>query len=203
MAATIEYLKSIWQMARLRVPIDDLVEVVFEAVANGDNLLADIDLVAGDGVDVGEGDDIGAVDADELLRRQFEGEGFQVVEREDRLGAPFGIDLGIVFHSFAEQDVFEFDLDDLVFGFDEDKPIIPVVDVDGGGEVVADLVHGREEPLEGEGAVEKGEDIHLRYFIVLFLFVGDTDDDWVIAGFPEAKHSPVIEEVDVPEDDVG
>ena len=109
---------------RLGIPFDDLVEIVFEAVADGDDLFADIDLVAGDGVDMGERDDIGAVDADELFGRQFVGKGFEVVEGEDGFGPAFHIDLGIVFHPFAEKDILEFDLYDLVFRFDEDEAVI-------------------------------------------------------------------------------
>jgi hypothetical protein len=41
----------------LAIPFDDLVEVVFEAIAYGDDFFADIDFVAGDGFDVGQGDD--------------------------------------------------------------------------------------------------------------------------------------------------
>jgi hypothetical protein len=195
-----------WRASRrpkLGVPLDDPVEIVFKAIADGDDLFTDIDLVAGDGVDVGDGNDIGAVDADEFFGWKFEREGFQVVQCKDGFGPSFYIDLGIVFHPFAEQDIFEIDLNDLVFGFDKDEAVIPAVDIDGGGKVVTDLVHSRKEAFKGEGPVEETEDIHLRYFFVLFLFVGDANDDRVIAGFLKAKHDAVIEEADVPENDIG
>jgi hypothetical protein len=57
----------LWRPNGLRVPFDDLVEVVFEAISDGNDLFAYIDLVAGDRVDMGEGDDEGAVNADEFL----------------------------------------------------------------------------------------------------------------------------------------
>ena len=43
----------VW-LARLRVPLDDLVEIVFEAVADRDDLLTDIDLVTGYRIDMGK-----------------------------------------------------------------------------------------------------------------------------------------------------
>jgi hypothetical protein len=58
----------------LAIPFDDLIEIVFEAVADGDDLFTDIDLVAGNGIDMIEGYDEGPVNADEFLGRQFDGE---------------------------------------------------------------------------------------------------------------------------------
>ena len=64
-------------LGRLGVPLDDLVEIVFEAVADRDDLLTDIDLVTGYRIDMGKRNDKAAVYADEFFRGQFKGERFE------------------------------------------------------------------------------------------------------------------------------
>jgi hypothetical protein len=187
----------------LRVPLYDLVEIVFEAVADRDDLLTDIDLVTGYRIDMGKRDDKAAMYADELLGRQFVGKRLEVAKGEDRLGSSPDIDLGVIFHPFAEEDVLEAYLDYLVFRLYEDEPVVAVMNVDGGGEVVPDPIHRREKTFEGQGSDQVTEDVHLRFFVFLFLFVGDADDDGIVTGFFEAEHDAVIEEAVVPEDNIG
>ena len=71
---------------RSGVPLDDLVKVVFEAVADGNDLFTDIDLVAGDRIDMGKRNDKAAMYADEFFRGQFVREGFEVAKGEDGFG---------------------------------------------------------------------------------------------------------------------
>ena len=59
----------------LGVPLHDLVEIVFEAVSDGDDLFADIDLVTGDGIDVTEGYDKRTVYPDKFFGGKFVREG--------------------------------------------------------------------------------------------------------------------------------
>jgi hypothetical protein len=186
-----------------RIPLDDLVEVVFEAVPDGNDLFANIDLVTGYRIDMGQRDDKATMYADELLGRQFVGERLEVAEREDRLGSSPDIDLGIIFHPFAEEDVLEPDLDDLVFRLYEDESVVAVMDIDGSGQIVPDLIHRRKKSFEGQGSDQVTEDVHLRFFVFLFLFVGDADDDGIVTRFFEAEHDAVIEETEVPKDDIG
>jgi hypothetical protein len=144
------------------------------------------------------------MDADEFFGWEFEGKGFEVIEGEDGVCFAAEVDLGIVFHAFAEEDVGEIDLDDTVFGLDEDEAVVAgVVDIYGRGEVVLDFADGGQEAFEAEGAVEVAEHVHVGLFFILFGFIGDTDDDGEVAGFFEAEHDFVVEEADVPEDDFG
>jgi len=53
----------------------------------------------------------------------------------------------------------------------KDKAVVPVMDIDRGGEVVPDLVHRREKAFEGQGSDEVAEHIHLCFFVFLFLFL--------------------------------
>jgi hypothetical protein len=188
---------------RLGVPLYDLVEIVFEAVPDGDDLFANIDLITGYRVDMSERDDKATMYADELLGRQFVGERLEVAKREDRFGSSPDIDLGVIFHPFAEEDVLEPDLDDLVFRLYKDESVVAVMNIDGSGEIVPDLIHRREKTFEGQGPDQVTEDVHLRLFMFLFLFVGDADDDGIVTGFFEAEHDAIIEETEVPKDDIG
>src|ERR1700744_1042047 len=94
------------------IPFDDLVEVVFETVPDGDDLFSDIYLVAGDGVDMGKGDDERTVYADKFFGWQPVGKRLQIVQCQDGFRSSPDMYLCIIFHSLAEEDIFEFDLDD-------------------------------------------------------------------------------------------
>jgi hypothetical protein len=186
----------------LRVPFYDLIKVILEAVSDGDDLLSDIDLVAGDGVDMGKAHDKRAVYANKFFRRELVGEGFQVIQCQDGFGAAPDMDLGIVFHAFAEEDIFELYFDDLIFRLDKDKAVVPVMDIDRGGEIVPDLVHRGKEAFEGKRSVQIAEDIHFGLFFFLFLFVCYADDDGIITGFFQTDHDLIVQEADIPEDEV-
>jgi hypothetical protein len=194
---------AVVRRGRLGVPFDDLVEIIFEAVADGNDLFTDIDLVAGYRIDMGKRNDKAAMYADEFFRGQFVGKGFEVAKGEDRFGSSPDIDLGVIFHPFAEEDVLESDLYYFVFRLYENESVVAVMDVYGRGEIVPDLVHRREKAFEGQGSAEVAEHIHICFFVFLFLFVGDADDDRIVAGFFKPDHDPVIEEPEVPEDDIG
>jgi hypothetical protein len=85
----------------------------------------------------------------------------------------------------------------------KDETVIAMMDIDGGGEVVPDLVHRGEKAFEGQGSAEVAENIHFRHFLFLLLFIGDADDDRVIAGLFESEHDLVVQQPDIPEDDIG
>jgi hypothetical protein len=143
------------------------------------------------------------MDPDKLFGRQFKGEGFEVVQGEDGVGLAFEVDLRIVLHAFAEKDVLELDLDDLILRFDENERFIPgMMDIDRGGEIVLDLADGGEKALKGKRSVEIAEHIHVRLFLILFLLVCDADDDRVVAGLLQPEHDTVVQEPDIPENDV-
>jgi hypothetical protein len=153
---------------------------------------------------MGEGYDKGAVDPDKFVRGEFIGKRFQVIQGQDRVYLTSYIHLGIILHAFAEKDVLEFDLNDLVFRLDEHKTIVAgVLDIDRSGEIVLYLVDRSEESLEGEGTVKIAEDVHVRFFLILFLLVCDTDNNGIVTGFLEAEHDPVIQEPYIPKDDIG
>jgi hypothetical protein len=113
------------------------------------------------------------------------------------------MDLGIIFHAFAEKDILELHLYDLVFGFNEYKTIVAMMDINGGREIIPDLVHRGEETFEGKRSVEVTEDVHIGLFFFLLLFVGNADNDRVITCFFQAEHDLVVQQANIPEDKVG
>src|ERR1700761_1446135 len=126
-------------------------------------------------------DNKAAMDADELFGRQLVGKRFKIAECENRFGAPTDIDLGIILHSFAKQDILEADLNDLIFRFYKNETVIPVMDINSSGEIVADLIHRGQKPFERKRSDQITEYVHLHLFSFLFLFISDTDDDGVVA----------------------
>jgi hypothetical protein len=72
------------------------------------------------------------------------------------------MDLGVILHAFAEEDIFKFDLDYLIFRFDENEPVVPVMDINGSRKIVTELVHRGEKSFKGKGSVEVAKDVHFR-----------------------------------------
>ncbi len=65
--------------------------------------------------------------------------------------------------------------------------------IDRGGQVIFDLIDGREKALEGHGAIEIIEDVQFCLVLLHIGLAGDTDDKGMMISLFQPEQDTVVE----------